>query len=413
MHVMAGESAQRALRAVRFRELAVPVAQLTPWSQEARLPMQEKIAQPGLGRGEIAAPSFGQGKITEQIADQAILPDSRTLADEGFPFQDTEVNMRLELWQLGDVGPFTQEKPLELAVFDRVHRTRGKKYRTRELPQTLPADALVRVNPNLYFVCPELIVSQMAPSLSVIQLTKLIMELCGRYSLSPVGNQRNNAKYQLEPVTSLERIKRYSNLTKVRGGAKTLRQALNYAMEGSASPSETILALMMSLPQELGGYGFMKPTLNATLMVPDEHIGRVGGLKYSLDAFWQDAYTDLEYESVEFHLDPLAAASLVAAKDGNRDSDSSAEMRRREYIAKADADRRRLRDLQYLGIRVIPVTSFDLSNVRRFDQVAYALARNFDWPNVKDFEDWVADLNEDAYRQRRQRLLQSLNDDAV
>lgn len=393
MHILAGESALRALRAVRFRELAVPVAQLTLQPQEVRLP----------GRGKAAAPN----------PEQAPFPGRRTLADEGFPFQDVETNMRPELWQLGDVGSFTSEKPLELAVFDRVRRTRGKKYRTRELPQTLPADSLVRVNPNLYFVCPELIVVQMAPSLTAIQLAKLIMELCGTYSLSPAGGQRSKTKYQLEPVTSLERIKRYSNLTKVRGGTRTLREALGYALEGSASLGETKLALMMSLPQELDGYGFSKPSLNASLVVPDEHIGRIGGLKYSLDAFWQDAYTDLEYESAEFHLDPLAAASLVAARDGKRDNDPSMELRRREYIAKADADRRRLRDLQFLGIHVIPVTSFDLGDVRRLDQVAYALAKNIMEPDAEDFEAWAAKLEERSYRERRQHLLRSLNGDTV
>lgn len=81
-----------ALRAARFREPAVPVAQLTPQPQEARLP----------GRVETAKLNPGQ----------AFPPDLHTLADEGFPFQDIEVNMRLELWQFGDVGPFTPERQL-------------------------------------------------------------------------------------------------------------------------------------------------------------------------------------------------------------------------------------------------------------------------------------------------------------
>jgi len=413
MHILAGESALRALRAVRYRELAVPVALLTPQPQEARLPGRGKIATLSPEHGKPTAPAPERGKTTAPSPEQVLLPDWPTLADEGFPFQDVEANMRLELWQLGDVGPFTPERPLELAVFDRARRTRGKKYRTRELSRALPADAIVRVNPSLYFVCPELIVAQMAPSLSAMQLAKLIMELCGSYSLSPTADRHSKAKYQLEPVTSLERIKRYAKLTKVRGGAKTLREALSYALEGSASPGETVLALMMSLPRESGGYGFAKPALNASLTVPNEHIGRVGGTKYSLDAFWQEAYTDLEYESVEFHLDPLAAASLVAAKDGERDSDPSVEMRRREYITKADADRRRFRDLQFLGIHVIPVTAFDLSGVRRLDQVAHALAKNINGPDAKGLEDWAADLDERSYRERRRRLLRSLNEDAT
>ena len=88
-------------------------------------------------------------------------------------------------------------------------------------------------------------------------------------------------------------------------------------------------------------------------------------------------------------------------------------MRRREYIAKADADRRRFRDLQFLGIHVIPVTSFDLSSVRRLDQVAYALAKNINGPDAKGLEDWAADLDERSYRERRRRLLRSLNEDAT
>jgi len=60
---------------------------------------------------------------------------------------------------------------------------------------------------------------------------------------------------------------------------------------------------------------------------------------------------------------------------------------------------------------VIPVTSFDLSNVRRFDQVAHALAKNIEGLGTQGFEDWAADLEERSYHERRRRLLQSLNGD--
>jgi len=55
---------------------------------------------------------------------------------------------------------------------------------------------------------------------------------------------------------------------------------------------------------------------------------------------------------------------------------------------------------------VIPVTSFDLSNVRRFDQVAHALAKNIEGLGTQGFEDWAADLEERSYHERRRRLLQ-------
>ena len=376
----------KALRAVRSRQLSVPVPEAT---------LKSRIVQ------------LQDGKPTDLAPPEEELLAARSLGESGFDFDAVETNARIDFWQLGDLGPVTTDEPLELAVFDRFHREKRKKLRTRELPRSLPENALVRVNPTLYFACPELIVTQMAARLSVPQLVQLIMELCGYYTLGPIASPQSRPRYQIPPVTTIDRIARYLSFVKVRGGAKKLREALGLAMEGSASPGETRVAMMMSIPSELGGYGFPKPALNATLAVPERELGRVAGERYELDAFWQDARTDLEYESTEFHLDPLSAASLVAARDRDPNADPEAVMRRRELIAKADADRRRLRDLQYLGIRVVPVTPFDLRDVRRMDQVAYALAANA-IPDERDFEDWAADLEDLAYSSLREYLLRCI-----
>ena len=330
------------------------------------------------------------------------------LESSGFPFEEIESNMRIDFWQLGDIGAFTKEYPLEIAVFDRSARTQRIKLRTRLLPRTLPSDSLVKVNPYLYFVSPELIVIQMAPKLSVLQLTQLIMELCGTYSLSPVPGQGRDAHYELPPVTTIERIRHYSKYVKVYGGASKLPKALDYAIEGSASPSETTLSLAMSLPREAGGYGFGKPTLNVSLKPPEWARDFVGGGTYVLDAFWEDACLDMECESAAFHLDPLAASALVAARDNAEHADPEATVWRREYISKADADRRRARDLEFLGIQVVPVTPFDLRDVRRMDQVAAFLAKSRWERGLLDFDSWTDKLNEHAYRLARQGLLEEL-----
>ena len=391
MHILAGESALRALRAARHRHFALPIPQLTPRSVKVRLPCREEVEPP--------AP------------DEDSLARTPTLEDLSFPFESAEANAKVDLWQLGSLGAFTQDRPLELAVFDSGHRVNRKKSRVRRISRSLPADSLVRVNPYLYFVCPELVVLQMASRLTPIRLAQLAMELCGSYSLSPDPELREAAHFQLPAVTTIARIRHYSRIVRVWGGTKTLRQALDLAAEGSASPGETALALAMSLPAELGGYGFPKPSLNALLATPEDEVGRIGGGDYYLDALWQTAFVDLEFESTGFHLDPLAAAALVAARDQNPDADPEAVAWRRELIAKADADRRRLRDIQYLGIQVIPVTTFDLDDSRRMDQVAYALAKRF-WAHDRDgFCHWSDSLDEHSYRELRQNLLKVLAGD--
>lgn len=148
--------------------------------------------------------------------------------------RDAESNARVDLSRLGEVGSFTQESPLELAVFSESRKFHRKKSVARTMPKTLPACSIVRIDADLCMVCPELIVLQMASRLSEMTLAQLIMELCGTYSLSPVSegdatgakevrtndwdadawdvSKRNadECAFDLEPVTNIEQIRWYS-----------------------------------------------------------------------------------------------------------------------------------------------------------------------------------------------------------
>ena len=165
---------------------------------------------------------------------------------------------------------------------------------------------------------------------------------------------------------------------------------------------------MLSLPREKGGYGLGRPSLNAQLDVRAAEYGNVGKEVYFLDAFWQDAFADVEYESTSFHLDPLVALTLVAARAGDSEAGDAIGEWRRECVTKADADRRRLRDLQYLGIQVIPVTAFDLKDIDRLDQVARSLARCRERATGVTMGVWAESLGEWDYLEARRALLREL-----
>ncbi|MDO4536538.1 MAG: hypothetical protein Q4B54_00080 [Coriobacteriales bacterium] len=390
MHVLAGESALRALRAVRYRDLPI------------------YVQTPELDEPSVLLPSQEPDDLVPPTREEDSFASEETLEDAGFAFEQVETNAHVDLWRLGNIGGFTSAQPLELVSFQRNRRVRQKRSRSRMLPRTLPASALVRVDPNLYFVCPELIVLQMAGSLSLMALVQLIMELCGSYALEPTGGNRRQCNYHVSPVTTISRIRAYHAHVLTRGCSDKIQQALKLAMEGAASPAETNLALMLSLPPDMGGYGFPQPQLNAKLTVADEERNNVSHDYYKLDLFWQDAYTALEYESDEFHLSPEAAMSFVSLRDKGAPQDPAIIAQRYAYIAKAASDRCRVRDVQYLGINVIPVVSFDLQSVRRMDQVARSLARNFERNAMLDMSAWLETLDEFPFWQRRHRLLREL-----
>ena len=417
MHILAASSALRAVRAIRSRSIGI------------------SLPAPGLQRDHVFLPGEEHDSTFDEYEGDFTFHVTPTLEEVGFGFDDTESNARVDLSRLGDVGSFTQESPLELVVFSESRKFHRKKSVARTIPKSLPARSLVRIDAGLYMACPELIVLQMASRLSEVTLAQLIMELCGTYSPGPVGeadapvvkeshaasvdewdadmwdggkSDADECSFDLEPVTTIERIRWYSQHVRVRGGAGKLRDALCLAMEGSASPPETIMALMLSLPREMGGYGLGRPSLNARLDVKPVEHDNVGKDVYFPDAFWQDAFADVEYESTSFHLDPLAALALVAARASDSEAGDAVCEWRREYVMKADADRRRLRDLQYLGIQVIPVTAFDLKDIYRLDQVARSLARCLERATGVSMGEWADSLIEWDYREARRALLQEL-----
>ena len=360
MHVVTGWSALRVLRALRMRSYRGN----SVWLPAVDLPERTAvIARDGL---ELQATK----RISAKKAWQPAVEHTVTLEESGFAFEGVVASKRVDFERFYDLGPFTVDDPLELGVFDPNKRVHLKTTKSRVLSRTLPQTALLRVDPDLYIAGPEFIVAQVAETATIIELVQIIMELCGSYAVMPISTAESlqMTVYEIPPVTSIVMIKELLANARVRTRARSLiKQAFAYAREGSASPAETKLALMLGLPMELGGYGLGMPVPNARLEVPEGERAYVGQDHYDLDLYWADCRADIEYESTEFHLDPLLGVSL----EGLRSDEVKAW--REDCIARGAHDRTRLRDIQALDVQVIPVVAADLSDVRSLDHVARAL----------------------------------------
>lgn len=124
-------------------------------------------------------------------------------------------------------------------------------------------------------------------------------------------------------------------------------------MDGSASPSETALLLLARLPRTRGGYQLDIPIANKRLDVPDEILGLTDKRTYYLDIYLPKFNATLEYESDAFHAD-------------------DASFERNSKLV--EADKRRFRDIQMAGIRVIPVTKTDLASFDDLERFMKATA---------------------------------------
>jgi len=201
----------------------------------------------------------------------------------------------------------------------------------------------------------------MADKLPLVKLIELGYELCGSYSLPTkrkhlesfsMGNHQgqktsDNNLYGHPQLTSSKALKAFvANLEGIRGQKKACR-ALRYIVDGSASPMETILVMMLTLPHQLGGYGLPAPVLNKRINRGRSSKQRLDTAYYLCDLYWPAANLAVEYDSDLYHTgaDRLTADSMKRF------------------------------DFSMLGIDLITVASKQIRNAVTFEDLAKLIAR--------------------------------------
>lgn len=291
----------------------------------------------------------------------------------------------------------TPAAPLHVMVTAAKESYRARLIKHHVCSSPLPEGSFMRVADGvlvpswpLYFVlrCREL------PKLS--DRLKLGMELCGTYShlipgdeststfthianeYGPLESAWNNKR--IMPATSAAELRAYLVVaTSLRGRTLAL-EAVRYLLDNSASPCETILGLMASLPCSIGGYGFTHVELNPAKKVPEKLRHLTHFVECHPDCFLVDLQTDLEFASSEHHTGKAA-------------------LRR-------DAARRN--DIQTMGIEVKDVTWDMLSRFDSLELLFGQLLHKEQAMGVRGHAYHVRRVREHENVERRRRRLQEL-----
>jgi len=174
-----------------------------------------------------------------------------------------------------------------------------------------PQGSFIRGDKELVVSSPELCFLQMASELNFVDLIKLGYEFCGNYRLDKLSEPEQGFRKDI-PLTSVAALKFYLNKAAGLKGRKNASKALRYIADGAASPMEPVLAMMLTLPYRLGGYGFEMPRLNYPIEIgPKTQLSR-SKITYYGDLYWPGARVDIEYDSDAFHSTPdrIAADSI-------------------------------------------------------------------------------------------------------
>lgn len=168
----------------------------------------------------------------------------------------------------------------------------------------IPAHSMYPIRDGIHVVSPTLCFVQLCKTLSTIEALELGMEFCGTYALPPNAiEDKSSRTYQLMNAATLQRK---LNAWKEIHGLQQARAIAPMLANGSASPMETKLFLLLSLPQKYGGYNIEKPELNSTIELPPECKLILRQETVRPDMLWRDVKLVVEYDGA-YHDDPAQA----------------------------------------------------------------------------------------------------------
>ena len=245
------------------------------------------------------------------------------------------------------LGGRSAENPLHVMVPKATMRTGAESVVPHVYKHPLPVGSLLRANPEVLVSSPELMFVQLARVLELPELIAVAMELCGTYRTNamPYGAGEPKTLYEEPQLTTVERLRAFVDAAGSLAGVKRARAALDFSLDCSASPMETVVYLLLCLPRRFGGYAFPVPELNPVLFFSKR--GQAHTLRRSArgDLFWREVRLDLEY-------------------NGATHETSRAE----------DAMRRKA--LERMGHEVIELTFDEVKNTDLFHATALRIARS-------------------------------------
>ena len=211
---------------------------------------------------------------------------------------------------------------------------------------------------DIYVASPELCLLQLATKFSEPQVVKLAMEMCGTYAVEMLASF-DSALFDLSdedddggmrkrpPLTSASKLSAYAKRLYAAESRARSVHFLRYVSDGSASPRETALHMLLCMPPRFGGYGLALPELNRRIDLSLSERLMVGAHHFDCDLYWRGKQVAVEYDSKRYH--------TLSEKQ------------------ERDAIRRNM--LQYKGVQVIVATGEQVNKEGEFDKLARQIGR--------------------------------------
>ena len=301
-----------------------------------------------------------------------------------------------------------QGQALNIAVPTPDTRVRARNVTCTVLGPNTRRNAFIDIGGGVAISGPELLFVELAGELPPIVCIILGHELCGSFGRDAKDPRNGDVTYDLPPLTSVERIRRFMEQADHIRGVKQARTVLSRLADNAWSPTESIIAAFMVAPMDGMGYAFDALELNERVF----HTKSLPGAKESRvpDILVAGTHVGLNYDGlVHLDLEAIARAGIqLGMHPETRDSQTELERAIRDVREKALDDARRNRELSAGGYTVFPVLKEDLYQPGGLDQLIARLVDVLEKKTNLNLEKTKRALSAKALGADRYRLLRSL-----
>lgn len=166
---------------------------------------------------------------------------------------------------------------------------RKKGYITHLCGLDLPSGAVLK-HRGKYIASPELVFLELANELDFHQLILLGIQMCSH----PPGEPS-------KAVSSKKKLEAFIKKTSRHYGYRNAMRAVKYIEDGSASIMESIVFLILTLPNLLGGFGLNGACFNNEIYLNHDAAQRLGQNRCFVDLYYSEARLAIEYDSFTHH----------------------------------------------------------------------------------------------------------------
>ncbi len=180
----------------------------------------------------------------------------------------------------------------DITVNDNSERFRRKSKLVHSCGLNLPVNAVTERS-GKRVASPELIFLELANQLSIHRLILLGLQLCS----FPPGEP-------FKATTSKQKVNRFLAKTQGHRGHRKALRAIKYVENGSASIMESLVYMILTLPNALGGYGLGGAVFNYEIKLKGGSPLHIRQRSCFADLYYKQVKVAVEYESFAYHSRP-------------------------------------------------------------------------------------------------------------